>query len=70
MLGLLLDGSLFLGESQTTISNVLYAAGWLIGEYAEHLSDGVIVKVRWKEERGGGGGRRRVFCYHPIKCSR
>lgn len=42
MLGLLLDANLFLGQSQTTISNVLYAAGWLVGEYAEYLdnSDG------------------------------
>ena len=37
MLGLLLDANLFMGQSQTTISNVLYAAGWIIGEYADHL---------------------------------
>lgn len=38
MLGLLLDSNLFMGQSQTTISNVLYAAGWIVGEYADNLA--------------------------------
>jgi hypothetical protein len=37
MLGLLLDGGLFIGQSQTTISNVLFAAGWIVGEYSSLL---------------------------------
>lgn len=38
MLGLLLDASgLFLGQSQATMAHVLYAAGWIVGEYATHL---------------------------------
>lgn len=38
MLGLLLDANLFMGQSQTTVANVLYAAGWIVGEYADHLA--------------------------------
>jgi hypothetical protein len=38
MLGLLLDASgLFLGQSQATMAHVLFAAGWIVGEYAAHL---------------------------------
>jgi hypothetical protein len=37
MLGLLLEPNLYLGQSQTTMQNVLYAAGWIIGEYADLL---------------------------------
>lgn len=45
MLGLLRDSSeLFLGQSQATMAHVLYAAGWIIGEYADKLP------------RQGGGG--------------
>jgi AP-3 complex subunit delta-1 len=60
MLGLLRDSSdLFLGQSQATMAHVLYAAGWIIGEYADQLpGQGREEGGEEEEEEGEGEGKQ------------